>query len=97
MVLAACPAEVYSTEGDATILSSKDISKDVVELTVQKDNGEIITLKRKYDSHATVGARVTVADKDNGQDANVGVFYSMSTMPLFSIIIRLLQQHLALF
>lgn len=71
MVLAACTAEVYSTEGDATILSSKDISKDVVELTVQKDNGEIITLKRKYDSHATVGARVTVADKDNGQDADL--------------------------
>nr|WP_314741776.1 deoxyribose-phosphate aldolase [uncultured Haemophilus sp.] len=71
MVLAACTSEVYSTEGDATILSSKDISKDVVELTVQKDNGEIITLKRKYDSHATVGARVTVADKDNGQDADL--------------------------
>ena len=59
MVLAACTADVYSTKGDATILSSKDISKDVVELTVQKDNGEIVTLKRKYDSHATVGARVT--------------------------------------
>lgn len=71
MVLAACTAEVYSTKGDATILSSKDISKDVVELTVQKDNGEIITLKRKYDSHATVGARVTVADQDNNQDADL--------------------------
>lgn len=71
MVLAACTAEVYSTKGDATILSSKDISKDVVELTVQKDNGEIVTLTRKYDSHATVGARVTVADKDNNQDADL--------------------------
>lgn len=71
MVLAACTAEVYSTKGDATILSSKDISKDVVELTVQKDNGEIVTLKRKYDSHATVGARVTVADQDNNQDADL--------------------------
>ena len=71
MVLAACTAEVYSSRGDATILSSKDISKDVVELTVQKDNGEIVTLKRKYDSHATVGARVNVADKDNSQDADL--------------------------
>lgn len=71
MVLAACTADVYSTKGDATILSSKDISKDVVELTVQKDNGEIVTLKRKYDSHATVGARVTVANQDNNQDADL--------------------------
>ena len=71
MVLAACTADVYSTKGDATILSSKDISKDVVELTVQKDNGEIVTLKRKYDSHATVGARVTVADQDNSHDADL--------------------------
>ena len=71
MVLAACTADVYSTKGDATILSSKDISKDVVELTVQKDNGEIVTLKRKYDSHATVGARVTVADQENKQDADL--------------------------
>lgn len=71
MVLAACTADVYSTKGDATILSSKGISKDVVELTVQKDNGEIVTLKRKYDSHATVGARVTVADQENKQDADL--------------------------
>ena len=71
MVLAACTADVYSTKGDATILSSKDISKDVVELTVQKDNGEIVTLKRKYDSHSTVVARVTVADQDNSQDADL--------------------------
>lgn len=71
MVLAACTADVYSTKGDATVLSSKDISKDVVELTVQKDNGEIVTLKRKYDSHATVGARVTVADQGNSQDADL--------------------------
>ena len=71
MVLAACTAEVYSSRGDATILSSKDISKDVVELTVQKDNGEIVTLKRKYDSHATVGARVTVADQENKQDSDL--------------------------
>ena len=71
MVLAACTADVYSTKGDATILSSKDVSKDVVELTVQKDNGEIVTLKRKYDSHAKVGARVTVADQDNKQDADL--------------------------
>ena len=65
MVLAACTAEVYSSRGDATILSSKDISKDVVELTVQKDNGEIVTLKRQYDS------RVTVADQENKQDSDL--------------------------
>ena len=75
MVLAACTAGVYSTKGDATILRSKDISKDVVELTVQKDNGEIVTLKRKYDSHATVGARVTVADQDNSQDADLNTIH----------------------
>ena len=75
MVLAACTADVYSTKGDATILSSKDVSKDVVELTVQKDNGEIVTLKRKYDSHATVGARVTVADQDNKQDADLNTIH----------------------
>lgn len=71
MILAACTAEVYSNRGDATILSSKEISKDVVELTVQKDSGEIVTLTRQYDSHATVGARVTVADKDNNQDSDL--------------------------
>lgn len=71
MILAACTAEVYSNRGDATILSSKEISKDVVELTVQKDNGEIVTLTRQYDSHAAVGARVTVADQDNNQDADL--------------------------
>lgn len=71
MILAACTAEVYSNRGDATILSSKEISKDVVELTVQKDNGEIVTLTRQYDSHATVGARVTVSDKDNNQDSDL--------------------------
>lgn len=36
MVLAACTAEVYSNRGDATILNGKNISKDVVELTVQR-------------------------------------------------------------
>ena len=75
MVLAACTADVYSTKGDATILSSKDVSKDVVELTVQKDNGEIVTLKRKYDSHATVGARVTVADQENKQDSDLNTIH----------------------
>ena len=71
MVLAACTADVYSTKGDATILSSKNISKDVVELTVKKDNGEIVTLTRQYDSHATVGARVTVTDQENKQDSDL--------------------------
>lgn len=71
MVLAACTAEVYSDKGNATILSSKDLSKDVVELTVQKDNGEIVTMTRQYDSHAAVGARVNVTDNYEHKDADL--------------------------
>ncbi len=67
IALSACTASSYSNRGNATILSSKDISKDVVELTVRKDNGEIVTMTRQYDSHATVGARVDTSS-ENAQD-----------------------------
>lgn len=30
-----------------------------------------MTLTRQYDSHATVGARVTVADQENKQDSDL--------------------------
>ncbi|MBS6008386.1 MAG: deoxyribose-phosphate aldolase [Haemophilus parahaemolyticus] len=71
IALVGCTAEIYSNKGDATVLSSKDISKDVVELTVKKDSGEVVTLMRKYDAHAAVGARINSADKDNHQDSDL--------------------------
>ena len=71
MVLAACTAEVYSNKGNATVLSSKDLSKDVVELTVQKDSGEVITMTRQYDSHAAVVARVYVTYNYEHKDADL--------------------------
>ncbi|GAB1650482.1 hypothetical protein Mh1950_09230 [Mannheimia haemolytica] len=40
LMLAACTADVYSDKGNATVLSSKAVSNDVVELTVQRDNGD---------------------------------------------------------
>lgn len=64
-LLAACTAEVYSNKGNATILSSKNLSGNAVELVVQKDNGEVVTLTREYDAHAAVGARVELSDSQN--------------------------------
>lgn len=63
-LLAACTAEVYSNKGNATILSSKNLSGNAVELVVKKDNGEVVTLTREYDAHAAVGARVELSDSD---------------------------------
>lgn len=71
LVLAACTADVYSDKGNATILSSKQLSNDVVELTVERDNGERVNLTRKYDSHAAVGARVNLADEIQNQDSDL--------------------------
>lgn len=71
LVLAACTADVYSDKGNATILSSKQLSNDVVELTVERDNGERVVLTRKYNSHAAVGARVNLADKIQNQDSDL--------------------------
>lgn len=71
MVLGACTAEVYSKKGNATIISSKDLSKEVVELTIQKDNGEVVTMTREYDAHAAVGARVNISDKYDHKDSDL--------------------------
>lgn len=71
LILSGCSADVYSDKGNATILSSKFISNDAVELTVQRDNGETVTLSRKYDAHATVGARVNLADEIQNQDSDL--------------------------
>lgn len=71
VALAACTQDVYSTKGNATVLSSKDLSPEVVELVVKKDDGEVVTMTRKYDSHAAVGARVNVTDKYEHQDADL--------------------------
>lgn len=71
IVLAGCTANVYSDKGNATILDSKFLSNDVVELTVQKDNGEVVKMTRQYDAHAAVGARVTVSDNYEHQDSDL--------------------------
>lgn len=70
-VLIACTQDVYSNKGNATILSSKDLSPEVVELVVQKDSGELVTMTRKYDAHAAVGARVTVTDEYKHEDPDL--------------------------
>lgn len=70
-VLAACTADVYPSKGNATILSSKTLNQDTVELTIQKDDGEVVSMVRKYDAHATVGARVIVGDAKANQDEDL--------------------------
>lgn len=71
VLLAACTHSVYAKKGNATVVSSKYLSSEVVQLVVQKDSGELVTLTRKYDSHAAVGARVNVADEANHQDKDL--------------------------
>ncbi|WP_018650919.1 deoxyribose-phosphate aldolase [Actinobacillus capsulatus] len=71
VTLAACTQDFYADKGNATVLSSKDLSKDVVELTIRKDNGEVVTMTREYDSHAAVGARVKVSDNYENKDADL--------------------------
>ncbi|QBQ63443.1 deoxyribose-phosphate aldolase [Actinobacillus indolicus] len=70
-VLAACTADVYSDKGNATVVSSKYLSENVVELVVKKDNGELVTMTREYDAHAAVGARVNVTDSYNHEDPDL--------------------------
>lgn len=62
--LVACTSDVYSSKGNATIQSSKPITSEQVELVVQKDNGELVTITRNYDAHAAVGARVNIDDEN---------------------------------
>ena len=71
IVLSACTADFYADKGNATILDSKDLGDNKVELTVQKNNGEKMKLTREYDAHATVGARVVVADENHQQDEDL--------------------------
>lgn len=71
MVLVACTQDFYADKGDATVLASKNLSPEVVELTVQKDNGEVVTMTRKYDAHASVGARVNTTDQYDHEDADL--------------------------
>lgn len=70
-VLAACTADVYPSKGNATILNSKTVDADTVELTIGKDDGEVVKMMRKYDAHATVGARVIVGDAQANQDPDL--------------------------
>ncbi|MDH2998166.1 deoxyribose-phosphate aldolase [Pasteurellaceae bacterium LFhippo2] len=70
-VLAACTADVYSDKGNATVLSSKNLSDSVVELVIQKDSGELVTMTRERDEHATVGARVNVTETYNHEDPDL--------------------------
>ncbi|MBF0785386.1 deoxyribose-phosphate aldolase [Muribacter muris] len=70
-IVSACTADVYADKGNATILSSKDLSENVVELVVQKDNGELVTMTREYDAHAAVGARVNVTENYNHEDPDL--------------------------
>ncbi|WP_404857013.1 deoxyribose-phosphate aldolase [Glaesserella parasuis] len=55
-----CGFKKYTSEGNATIVTSEYLSFDSVKLTIKKDNGELVTINRKYDAHATVGARVHI-------------------------------------
>ena len=71
LILAACTADVYSDKGNATVLSSKAVSNEQVELVVQRDNGETVKLIRKNDEHAAVGARVYLNDEIKNQDSDI--------------------------
>lgn len=71
LAVSACTQSIYSNKGNATILSSKNLSPETVELVVRKDNGEEVTMTRKYDAHATVGARVNVSESYTRQDADL--------------------------
>ncbi|WGE34017.1 membrane lipoprotein lipid attachment site-containing protein [Actinobacillus genomosp. 1] len=71
VTLAACTQDFYANKGNATVLSSKNLSQDSVELTVQKDSGEVVTLTRNNDPHATVGARVNLSEKTEQKDSDL--------------------------
>lgn len=70
-VLVACTADVYPSKGNATVLSSKALDQHTVELTIAKDDGEVVTMVRQYDAHATVGARVIVGDAQANRDEDL--------------------------
>lgn len=71
LVMTACTANCYSGKGNATVLTSKNITDKTVELTVKKDDGNVLTLQRQYDSHVVPGSRVNVSDEYNKQDSDL--------------------------
>lgn len=71
LALSACTADYYADKGNAEVVTSKYLSDDVVELVVKKDDGKVLTLTRKYDSHVTVGSRVNVSDDYQHQDSDL--------------------------
>lgn len=71
LMMTACTASSYANKGNATVLTSKFINNDAIELTIQKDNGQVITMFRKYDGHVTVGSRVNVNEEYNQQDSDL--------------------------
>lgn len=70
-LLSACTANIYASKGNATITNSKNLNQDAVELTITKDDGEIVKMIRQYDAHAAVGARVTIGDPEENRDEDL--------------------------
>lgn len=70
-VLAACTADVMPSKGNATVIGSKNLDANTVELTIAKDDGEVVTMTRLYDAHAPVGARVIVGDAQANRDEDL--------------------------
>ena len=68
--LSACTETIYSHQGNASIIDSKSISAERVELVIQKDSGELVTLQRERDERASVGARVSLTES-NGKQPNL--------------------------
>ena len=68
--LSACTETIYWHKGNASIIDSKSISAERVELVIQKDSGELVTLQRERDERASVGARVSLTES-NGKQPNL--------------------------
>ena len=66
--LSACTAGVYANRGNASIIRSKPVSAETVELTIQKDSGEVVTLTRGHNGKAAVGARVHLIEDGEQPD-----------------------------
>lgn len=69
LTLAACTANVYTDEGNASVVSTAPKGtttdgKEVVELTLVTDDGQEVVMLREYDAHVTVGSRVTLTEDD---------------------------------
>lgn len=73
--LVGCTQSFYAKKGNATIISSKNLSPEVVELVVKKDSGEEVVMTREYDAHATVGARVNVSETYNHEHSDLNTIH----------------------